>query len=854
MSKAYVIDGNSLLFRAFYATYRGDPSQIMRSRDGTPTNAIFAFGRMIGSILGEVKEGDLFFVAFDADGDTFRKEELDSYKANRAPCPSELIPQFPISRELLTAVGAFHYELHGYEADDLAGTVATLSEKEGYEVEIYTSDKDYLQLVSPLIHVNLMKTGLKEVTKVTTENIVGLFGYRAEQTVDFKGLRGDASDNLKGIPGIGEKGAVKLLAKYGDFENIVAHADEIGGKAGAALKEHVEEGRLSYRLAKIKRDVPLPFGSGDLLYRGYRSDEVGVFAAKYDLTTFPMALPPSWGKTAVRDIEILHKTALKELLSAQELGLYLDFDDPSYHLSNPKGIALSDGAKSVYLKEAEITEAIPLLHLALASARHFITYSRKEAHYYFHRLGIEFSAPTDELLSAAYLLSPDIAGRKEAVFSLLSLPYPKKEDGEKGALLAAASFLDFGKVVRRLKEEGIYALYEEVERPLSLILAEMEEEGVPLDEKLLVSIGAEFKKKRDDSAMKVLAYAKEPLNLNSPVQVATFLYEELGLPKVRGKTTSSDALLLLAKEHPVAADLLTYRKYEKLVSTYIDGLLPHLDGKGRVHTYFNQALTSTGRLSSSEPNLQNIAGRDEESSLVKEAFHYEDGSYFLSLDYSQIELRVLASIADCPAYIKTFESGLDVHEETARKIFRVEHPSHRERQKAKAVNFAVVYGSSKYGLSEQIGCSPAEADALITDFYAHYPEVKTYLDGAVAYAEKHGYCLTYFGRRRYLPDLHSPIHWKREAAHRQALNAPIQGTAADIIKKAMVKADALLREGGHKTRMILQIHDELLFKVPPEEIGVIEPLLKEAMETSASLKVPLLVAGGYGKSWKEAKE
>ena len=545
---------------------------------------------------------------------------------------------------MLTSMGVFYYELHGFEADDLAGTVASLGEKAGLKVDIYTSDKDYLQLVSPLVSVELMKVGLSNIVEVTPENIVSLFGYTATQTVDFKGLRGDASDNLSGIPGIGEKGAVKLLAKYGTFENIVAHAEEIGGKTGKAILEHQEEGRLSYRLAKIKRDVELPFGLDDLLYRGYDGEEASRIAAKYDLRTYVAHLPTSWRKEKA---EILPKTALSSILSKEKVGIYVDLGSELYHDAEILGMAFSDGEGAVYLSKEDIASDLEEIKAFFSSQTRVYAYSVKELAYVHHRLGIDFLNPYEDLLSGAYLLSPDIAQKKEAAYASLSLPYHfDAEKREESSSSLAREALLFDNAISRLKEEGLFALYENVERPLALVLERMEEEGVPLKKEVLKKLGDAFAYSRDKAEEKVdQAAGGEKVNLNF------------------------DVLKELAKSYPIAEDILIYRKYAKLVSTYVEGLLPHLAEDGKIHTYFNQALTATGRLSSSEPNLQNIASKDEEGSLVKEAFLYEDGSYFLSLDYSQIELRVLASMSGSKAYIETFERGIDVHEETARRIF-----------------------------------------------------------------------------------------------------------------------------------------------------------------------------------------
>ena len=852
--KAYVIDGNSLLFRGFYATSYGE-GPIMRTKGGVPTNAIYAFGNMIARILHDVEKGDALFVAFDADGHTFRKEEYEGYKATRRPCPEDLVPQFPISREMLDALGICHYEEHGVEADDIAGSLAKSLSEKGYEVYLYTSDRDYLQLIDERVKVLLPQKGLSETKTMDLASLKEEMGLSPAQIVDYKGLRGDDSDNLPGIRGVGEKTALKLLSQYGTFPSIMEHKDEIPGKLGEKVRDGEKDGWLSYRLARIKTDVPLPFEEEEVLYRGYDEKKAAEFAAKYEFRTFLQRLP-----TALRGREIPRKerrraSSFLELSREGRIAVYGPVHRNDYHHEGLQGLALSDGERSLFVPRERILEEEGLREFLEDEERKKVLFDRKSLEYSLETLGIALKGVEEDILLLSYLLDSNGKGDPEETFLSQGIALPEGSGEERAIAICESSLDALPGMLRRIHEEGTERLYYEIELPLAHVLARMEREGIPLRKETLEEFGEEFRRKRDEAREKVLSYAKEETNLNSPSQVARLLYDELKLPAPRGRTTSVEALRLLEDVHPAIPALLDYRKYQKLLSTYVEGLVPHIFEDGKIHTYFNQSETSTGRLSSSQPNLQNISARDEESRLIRKAFLYEEEDIgFLSLDYSQIELRILAEMSKSPGYRALFLEGHDVHSETARRIFGKEEVTHEERRKAKAVNFAIIYGTTIHGLADQIGVPYEEARAIIDSFYGAYPEIKEFLDKIVRGAEEKGYVETMLGRRRYLREIHDPSFPRREAARRAAMNAPIQGSAADLIKAAMVKADAFLEGKEDVCRLILQVHDELIFACRKDKAEEMGEALRKIMEEALPMEVPLKAEMGFGRSWYEAKE
>ena len=866
-----VIDGNSLLFRAFYATYYGDPSSIMRTSAGIPSNAIFAFSNMLAKLLNSLEEGGSLFLAFDTDSQTFRKEEFASYKANRKPAPEELCAQFGPARELVKALGIPFHEQHGIEADDLAGTVSRLAENAGYRVDVYTSDKDYLQLVTDRVTVHLLKKGLSDLEEVTPSSMVEHYGFSPRQIIDYKGLRGDSSDNLPGIPGIGEKTATKLIQTYGSFDAIIdaAKAGTIKGKLGENIVKNEEIGRLCHSLATMKLDCALPFGLDDLVYRGYDAGKVSHFASEFELKTLLSRLPKRFryagdaGQVVLPPLQKIR--TLEGIALPAKVGLSLDLEENVYNEAEVQGIGIATKEARYYLDRDALRSDAALKRMLEDPTIEKTVYDGKKIRVGLSRLGIDFQGITFDLLLAGYLLDSSLTGNASILFSSFGVSLPEKEGGllaegnpEETSAEAFYAYVLEKEARNKLETCGATSLLSDLEIPLSIILADMEIEGFPLDPDELSRIGAGFRAKRDALESEIFAMAGHPFNIASPKQVASVLYDELGLKGPKNRSTSVEELRFLSSSHPLVGKILEYRKYAKLVGTYIDGLLPHRQKDGKIHTCFNQAQTTTGRLSSSNPNLQNISTRDEESKEIRKAFHYADPSKkILSLDYSQIELRVLASLSHCQSYIDVFRSGRDVHSETARKIFGVpegEEVPHELRRKAKAINFAIIYGTTAFGLAEQMGGTPQEASKVIASFYAAYPEIGDYLSATLEEGEKKGYVTTMLGRRRYLPELKDANYVKREAAKRAALNAPVQGSAADLIKMAMIRVDRVLKDGHFKSKMVLQIHDELLFCLEKDEEERLVPLLRSAMENAVPLSVPLTVEGESGDSWFDAKD
>ena len=864
----YVIDGNSLLFRAYFATSYGGSETIMRTSAGIPTNAIFAFSNMVTKILASFSGGESIFVGFDCDSKTFRKEEFEDYKANRKPTPEDLVKQFPISRELLDVLGVTHYEEHGVEADDLCGTVARLASKEGYVVDVYTSDKDYLQLVDDKITVNLLKTGLSNMNPITPEEMVKQFGFTPKQIIDFKGLRGDSSDNLPGIKGIGDKGATDLIKTYGSFDAIIdaAKAGLIKGKLKDKIIEGEAMGRKCCELATIKTDCALPFSLGDLVYGGYESKKAEAFAAKYELKSFLSRLPSSYkkGETAIKFPAVKKVSGLSGIPFGSKVGLALDMGGSSYHEDPCYGFALSDGKETYYLEYEDAKKDPSFKALLLNGSIEKNVYDGKEARVVLHKMGLAIEGVSFDFLLACYLIDSSSCASPEQCAALLGAKLPEASislfssgNEERTGALAYLLLALEGKARKSLDSLEASALYEQIEFPLCKILTEMEIEGFPVHKEELIEIGNEFKEKMKKEESEVIRLAGHPFNVASPKQVGEVLYNEMDLPHDKSMSTSAEKLQELSAVSPICSHILGYRKYAKLLGTYVDGLLPHIQSDGKIHTCFNQAQTSTGRLSSSNPNLQNISARDEEGKKIRKAFYYDDDNCLLSLDYHQIELRILAELSSCSLYQEVFKENRDVHEETARRLFKVpagEKVGSELRRRAKAINFAIIYGTTPFGLSEQIGCSPKEASQVIESFYATYPEIKDYLEKTIEHAQKKGYVETILGRRRYLKDLTDPSYMKREAAKRAALNAPVQGSAADLIKTAMLEISSFLQKGGYKTKMVLQTHDELIFAGPKEELESLQPALSELMTKALTLSVPLTVEGKIAKSWYDLKD
>ena len=866
MAKLTIIDGNSLLFRAYYATaYPG--MEIMRNQEGIPTNAIFAFSNMINKIVSNLKEGEGIIVAFDAAKHNFRHDALETYKANRKPAPSELVEQFPIARDFLRNFGIFQFEQEGFEGDDIAGTIAKIAEKDGYDVTIYTSDRDFLQLVSDKITVNIIRKGMSDVVPMTPELVKETFGFNPKQIIDYKGLRGDSSDNLPGIPGIGEKTAVKLIEEYGSFDNIIAHASEIKGKVGEAILANQEIGRISRDLAIIKTDIDLPFTIEDTIYQGYSFNKINEFCQKYGLKQFLSKVSPKWKSddgAVVLDIQTI--STFKDIELDKEIGIALDFEDyDDYYRSEVFGLAISDKKHHYYISLQDAKKDETLIKILKDNNYHKYCFDYKSIKVSLNNKGIEINGLVFDILIAGYLVDTTIKNNPEAIMALFGVGL-NKEDEDNMSLFTSEnpkytsqityySLSLSSKVKAELVKIATYELYQSVELPLIDTLANLEIEGFPLDVKVLDEFGNVYKEKLDAIEQEIYALAGEKFNISSSKQTADILFNKLGLPSNRKGSTSVDNLKEIANKHPIVNKILEYRKYFKLISTYIEGLKPHVYEDGKIHACFNQALTQTGRLSSSNPNLQNISIRDEEGKVIRKAFYYPNDEYeILSLDYSQIELRILAHLSNCQGLKTVFESNEDIHSATAKRVFNLTgEPTPLQRRKAKAVNFGIIYGISDWGLSEQLEIPVNESRQIINSFYAAFPEVNDFFRGVIDKAQKDGYVSTMLGRRRYLRELHDSNYQVREFAKRAAMNAPIQGSAADLIKIAMISTEKALKDAGLETKMVLQIHDELIFKVPKNEKEKAYQIIKEQMTKAMDLSVPLEVDGGFGQSWYDCK-
>lgn len=865
MNKMIVIDGNSLLFRAYYAT-SFNQDEIMRNKDGVPTNAIFAFSNMINRIINEIDKGDYIMVAFDTGKHTFRHEALETYKANRKPAPQELIAQFPIAREYLRAMNIFQFEQEGFEGDDIAGTVARLAEKQGLDVYIYTSDRDFLQLVDDNIKVKIMKKGLSDVMTMTPQLVLETYGFNPKQIIDYKGLRGDSSDNLPGIPGVGEKTAVKLIQEYGDFENIVENAKSLKGKVYESIVANQELGRLCRDLAIIKDDINIPFIVEDTKYEGYKLKNISEFCIQYDLKQYMNKVSSKWKilDEFTKEIKYEIRSSFKGVPLTEDIGINVELDNESdYYSSNIIGMSISTKDKNYYIYYEDLINDEYLLEVLKNDKIRKYSFDYKKNKVSLHTHGIELNGNYFDLLIACYLLNSSI---KNDIYSILKLFEIDVKENDDNSLFTNANphlssiisyySLSLERIVKtELVKINAYNLYENLELPLIDTLVAMEIEGFPLNKEVLQEYGNTYKEKLLELKKNIFILAGEEFNISSPKQLANILFDKLKLPNNKKQSTSVDVLKDLRKYHPIIDQILEYRKYFKLNSTYVEGLLPHIKEDGKIHCSFNQALTQTGRLSSSNPNLQNISIRDEEGKMIRKAFFYNDDKYeILSLDYSQIELRILASLSNSASLKEVFIEGKDIHSETAKKIFKLDdEPTSEQRRKAKTVNFGIIYGISDWGLSEQLQISIYEAKNIIANFYESFPEIKNYFQSMVDDALKFGYSQTLLGRRRYLNELHDSNYQTREFAKRAAMNAPIQGTAADLIKLAMNKCYKLLKENNFDSKMVLQIHDELIFKVNKNEKDKIYKLIKETMEGALNISIPLEVSGGFGKDWYSAK-
>jgi DNA polymerase I len=850
MKHLKIIDGNALLFRAYFASAYSGAS--LTTKDGTPTNAVYVFANMLQKILFPVAPETHILVAFDTGEKTFRHQQLESYKAHRKPVPEDLIKQFPIARALLKALNLFTFEQDGFEGDDVAGSAAILAVKAGMRVDIYTSDRDFLQLVQPNLTVQLIRKGVSETVGMTRERVISEYGITPEQVPDYKGLVGDASDNLPGIPGIGEKTAVKLLQEYGTFEAVLAAAPSLKTKTASNIITHQADGLLSKKLAIIDTQMVLPFSLDAMLYQSLDEEKFSEFIDRYEMRSLANRFQTQAAKSStpitINTITSLPSPVLGSLailpiiesgnyMQLELLGFAIAYENQVYIISRENALADSNFRQACQSEQCEK-----------------IVYDYKQLLVLGHRYQLVISGPYFDTMMASYALDETPSLTRLQVMQAYGLDLV--EDLTIQAFQIASFLHDFKtKLTTLLKEKQLETIVYEIEFPLIPILAKMEIEGLPIDTQYLHEMELDLSKKLSTLKDAITRHAGTDFNLDSPKQLKEILFEKLGLPNPKKGSTNIDVLKQLEPLHPMITLLMDYRKYAKLQSTYVKSLQALAYPDGKLHPLYQQAHTTTGRLSSFDPNIQNIAVKDEETRLIRKAFYYPDSQYMLvSFDYSQIELRILAELSQCQPLLQAFLQNQDIHTTTATRLFAAggEVTSLMRRQ-AKAINFGIIYGMSAWGLSEQLGISPSEAQQYIDAFYLAYPELKTYMQTILEKLHTDKYVTTLLGRRRYLREISGSNFQAREFAKRAAMNAPIQGTAADLMKLAMVKVSKALNKGGFATTLILTIHDELIFKTPKHELEQVLPLIQAMMESALTLKVPLKVEGHVASSWYDLK-
>ncbi|MGE7131519.1 DNA polymerase I [Lysinibacillus xylanilyticus] len=871
--KLLLLDGNSLAYRAFFAL------PLLTNDSGIHTNAAYGFTTMLQRILEE-EQPTKILVAFDAGKTTFRHETFTEYKGGRQKTPPELSEQFPYIRKLIDAYGIKRYELEMYEADDIIGTLAKEASSQEMDVIVVSGDRDLTQLATEQVTVYITKKGITEIEKNTPAFIAEKYGLTPLQIIDMKGLMGDSSDNIPGVPGVGEKTAVKLLKEHGSVESLYAAMDTVkASKMKEKLVANEEQALMSKKLATIFTEVPINITLSDLVYNGPNEEElINVwrelgFKSLLDKSDFIVEEE----EQAPFDYEIVQE--VKQEFLKDVMAVHLELEDEHYHTCQQLGIALTDGAKTMYVP-FDIAAKSDVLRLWLEDATKIKYMSdSKASQAALKRAGIRLAGVEFDLLLASYINNPALSGDDVATLAK-ELGYRNVQANEtvygKGAKRAIpaidalsehASRKAFAvwslqpKLEALLKENEQFELYKNLELPLASILGEMESEGITVNRATLEKMGQELNDKLVVIEQEIYTEAGEAFNINSPKQLGVILFDKLGLPVIKktktGYSTAADVLEKLKPEHAIIEHILLYRQLGKLQSTYIEGLLKEIHKEdGKVHTRFQQALTATGRLSSTDPNLQNIPIRLEEGRKIRQAFVPSNEDWILfSADYSQIELRVLADMSKDKNLVDAFREGMDVHTRTAMDVFHVseDEVDSNMRRAAKAVNFGIVYGISDYGLSQNLDITRKEAATFIEKYFASFPGVKQYMEDIVQDAKFNGYVTTILNRRRYLPDITSSNFNIRSFAERTAMNTPIQGSAADIIKKAMIDMDARLKKENMQAKILLQVHDELIFEAPKEEIVLLEKIVPEVMENAIELSVPLKVDFNYGATWYEAK-
>ncbi len=858
MKKVVLVDGNNLLFRGYYATSHNDG--FMRTKDGFPTNAIYSLVNMMNKVVTEEKP-EYIMVAFDV-GKTFRHEKFKDYKGERDKPPEELLQQFPVAKEVLTYMGIKYIECAGYEADDIIGTFAKMVDNTtDMEAVIISSDKDLLQLISDKVVVKQLKT--KDYILMNRDTFMEKYGIEPIRMIDLKALMGDPSDNIKGVKGIGEVGALKLLKEYKTLDSIYENIDNIKGALREKLINGKEDAYFSYELATIYKDVPI---DRDFEVIKYRLANVEGLSTMYRKLEFYSLLKKLDGATmnekCKNDIPVVVVNSLRDVKVSSWCSLYIETDSVNYHRANITYIGIyNDKCNYVYRGENldGLNDIMPYIG---------VVYDYKKVYVLLYKRGYVLPENVFDISLAAYLLNYNIKDDVAVLANSLDYDIPltraksKFSDEEIISIVGEkASFIFKAKsgLMDNLKESDVYELYSNVEAPLSRVLAGMELEGIRVDDSILNDMKKEIGDKIGVLASNVYNLAGCEFNLSSPKQVGDVLFEKLGLPHGKknksGYVTDISVLSKLSDDYEIVRLILEHRFLSKLYSTYLEGLSNLISEDGKIHTIYTQTLTRTGRLSSVEPNLQNIPIRSEYGRLIRKAFVAEDDSVILSSDYSQIELRVFTHFAKVEALTDAFKNDMDIHSKTAEDIFGIskEEVDKSKRRVAKAVNFGILYGISSYGLSEDLGISISEAKDFMKRYFETYPGIKEYMNKEIEDAYRLGYVKTIMNRKRVITELSSSNRMIRSMGERMALNTKVQGSAADILKMAMINIDRRFREEGIRSKMLLQVHDELIFNVYDSEREAVTDIVRGEMENVYKLNVPLKVDINYGKNWYEAK-
>ena len=853
--RAILVDGNNLLFRSYYATaYTGN---LMKNSDGFPTNALFGFVNMINKIINE-ENPEYMMIPFDK-GHNFRQDMYDNYKDGRIETPSDLKIQFPVAKELCTLMGIKYIEVDNYEADDIIGTFARMADEDkNYNATIISSDKDLLQLISDEVNVKLLKQ--KDYILMDEAVFFEYYGIKPIRMIDLKSLMGDPSDNIPGVKGIGEKTAIGLLQKYETLDGVYEHIDEIKGKLKEKLLVDKDNAYFSYKLATIYKTIDFEYTFEDIKYNGPMVDEL---ISKYKELGFNSFLK------SVSNNRIITKSDKYEIVKGrvtlrEKYSFYLELNDINYHTCEMIGASVYDGNKLYFFDKAALMLNSDILKNVL------VTFDNKKNNVFLSKLNVKCNSSFDTLI-ASYLLNynvkDDIANLSNS-FSISIAYYEniisKKnimtEEEIQNAICMKAKFLfdTYEEFNNKLKEEELDELYYSIEHPLIDVLTNMEITGVNVEPSVIDELSSEIRQRVGELENTIYDLAGEEFNISSPKQLGEILYDKLGMPKGRGKNTLSTAHDVLIKHinfHPIISYILQYRNLNKLLTTYLDTFNSYVLNDGKIHTIYKQTGTRTGRLSSIEPNLQNIPVRSEEGKKIRRAFVASKDSLLLSCDYSQIELRILAHISNSESLRNAFINGEDIHTHVASDIFGVSDSevTPNMRRTAKAVIFGIVYGISGYGLGENLDISASEAKKYIDKYLALYPEVNEYMKNIVEKTRELGYVRTLLNRKREIEEIKNTNHLIRSMGDRMALNTPIQGTSADILKMAMIEIQKKLIDGNYKSKMILQVHDELIFDVLENEFEEVVKLVKSTMENIYKLSVPLKVSTDSGKNWYDAK-